>query len=234
MDTAVDILALMGGDDKPFSTEIKEKEEEDTFDYWANPEVVPAKPDVEKFKVGSKSFLIATYTANGVLPAEVHKELFELAKALVGKGYRFRHTGDVNDKLQNEILKIEDIEVDSYLPWKKFNPDIANAFMKKPAPIGYKIAANSHKGFKGIQSNGIRCILARNAHAILGPKCVTPVSFILAYTEDGAEALAKGLDYKVTGNVAFYLKVAEDSNVPVFNIKKDGAVKRLVELIQKQ
>jgi len=233
-----DILAMLQGDDKPFAntaaltTTEKEDKEEDDFDYWENPDVKPLKVDPETFKTASKSFLITTYTTTGVLPPEVSKELFELSKALVAKGFRFRHTGDVQDKLQNDILKIEDIEVDSYLPWKKFNPDIANPLMKKPVGIGYRIAANSHKMFPKM-SNGIRCLLARNAHSILGPKCVTPVTFILAYTEDGAEGITKGIDFKVTGNVAFFLKVAEDSNVPVFNLKKEGAIKRLIEFIQK-
>jgi hypothetical protein len=210
------------------------RETKDTFDYWGDPEVKPEKIDIESFKdTKSKSFTIVTFVPDkGKLPEEIASEFYQIAKVLAAKGYTFRHTGDSSDDLQNKILDIENIKTESYLPWKKFNLDINAPYIKKPTPKAYKIAASCHVRFSKM-SNGVRCILARNVNAILGNDCNDPVDFILAYSEDGAEGIVKGLDYKITGSVAFYLKVAEDSNISVFNLKNNDIKTRLVEHIKK-
>lgn len=221
------------GNSAPVSASLTEEEKKDDFDYWGNPEVKPESINLDSFsEEKDKSYVISYYSKSGIIPDEIKQEFVKIAKALNGKGYKYRHTGGSNDEIDNTILAIENINTESYLPWKTFNKEITKPVIKKPTGKSYRIAANSHKAFKKL-TNGVRAILARNIHAMLGKELNKPATFIIAYSEDGAEAITRGIDFKVTGNVAFFLKVAEDSNIPVFNIKKKDAITRLVEYIQK-
>jgi len=203
----------------------------DTFDYWGNPDVTPEKIDATKLHKSEKSYNLVVYT-NGVELADSYKKkILELASALAAKGYKFRHTGNSDDALQNAILKIDGLSYDSYLPWIKFNTNITTPKMKRPTACGYKIAAGAHKIFAKFK-NGPRAVLARNVHATLGASCTDPVNFILAYTEDGAEGFVKDMDFKVTGDLVFYLNLAKNANIPVFNIKNGESLKRLIEYIK--
>ena len=39
------------------------------------------------------------------------------------------------------------------------------------------------------------------------------------------------MDFKVVGNVVFFLKLAKEASIPVFNLHKDDAIDRLKEYI---
>lgn len=203
----------------------------DTFDYWGNPEVVPMKIDANEMKRSEKSYNLVVYTKGVELRDEYKKKILELATVLASKGYKFRHTGSSDDTIQTAITKIDGLTYDSYLPWIKFNTNVTTPKMKRATPCGYKIAAGAHKIFSKFK-NGPRAVLARNVHAALGVDCKDPVNFILAYTEDGAEGFVKDMDFKVTGDLVFYLNLAKNANIPVFNIKNDDSLKRLIEYIK--
>lgn len=203
----------------------------DTFDYWGDPNVMPSKIDAATMNRSEKSYNLVVYTKGIELGDEYKKKILELATVLAAKGYKFRHTGNSDDVLQTAILKIDGISYDSYLPWIKFNTNITTPKMKRATACGYKIAAGAHKIFTKFK-NGPRAVLARNVHAALGVDCKDPVNFIIAYTEDAAEGFVKDMDFKVTGDLVFYLNLAKNANIPVFNIKSDESLKRLIEYIK--
>lgn len=233
-----DILDVLGSNEKAFDTPAAEKTAttkggyvKDEFDYWNDVNVEPKKPDVANFNSTGKSFTMCVFNQREDLPEAVEEKLFKIASYLVGKGWLFRHTGDAKDKLQNRILELDGVVSQSYLPWKKFNLLIERPKLFKPKGPAFQIAANSHKGYKKL-GPAVRFILARNVHAILGPKVDDPVTLVLGYSKDGAEALKRDMDFKLTGDLAFYLKVCEDSNIPVFNSKNEDVTKKLSEFLK--
>ena len=213
------------------TTAAAETSAKDTFDYWGDPNVTPAKIDAADMHRSEKSYNLVVYTAGVELKDGYKKKILELATVLAAKGYKFRHTGSSDDVLQSAILKIDGVSYDSYLPWIKFNTNIKTPKMKRATACGYKIAAGAHRIFAKFK-NGPRAVLARNVHAALGADCKDPVNFIIAYTEDAAEGFVKDMDFKVTGDLVFYLNLAKNANIPVFNIKSDESLKRLIEYIK--
>jgi hypothetical protein len=234
-----DILDVLGSNEKAFDsktatkteTETKGEYVKDEFDYWNDVNVEPVKVKTADFNSTGKSFTMCVFNQREELSEEVENKLFKIAEHLVGKGYLFRHTGDHKDKLQTRILEIDGVVTQSYLPWKKFNLLIERPKLFKPKGPAFGIAVNSHKGYAKL-SPAVRFILARNVHAILGPKVDDPVTLVLAYSKDGAEAMKRDMDFKLTGDVAFYLKVCEDSSIPIFNTKNEDVTKRLSEFLK--
>ena len=102
--------------------------------------------------------------------------------------------------------------------------------MYVPKKEGFGTAIVCHSAYK-ILNPSVRYILARNVHAMLGVKVIDPVNLVIAYSPDGAEVTNSELDFKITGDVAFYLKVCELSNIPIYNTKNDDCVTRLVTFI---
>jgi len=229
-----DIMGMLESNDKPFKSESSEEKKDEKFDYWGDPDCKKRKINVNFFNKTGKSFTTCVYIAprGTKVPDDVKTKFIELTKVLGAKGYTYRHTGDSKDDMQNAMLEVDDVKIESYIPWKKFNPDIISPTVYKPMGAAYEIAANSHKGYTKLPPS-VRTILGRDVHAMLGKDLNNPVDFLIAYTLDGAEALSGGkkLDYAVTGNLAFYMKIAEESNIPVFNLKNDDAIKRLSELL---
>ena len=61
----------------------------------------------------------------------------------------------------------------------------------------------------------------RNAMQILGRWGDNPVDFVVCWTKDG----------KASGGTGHALRIAEYYNIPVFNLKNEGALNDLKELI---
>lgn len=227
-----DILGLLESDEKPFAPAAKTATEKSKINYWEETDIPARKVDVSALKHDQKAYGICVYIGRDKeLSSDLKTKFIELAKVLNTKGYTFRHSGDSKDSMQNSILDLDDMKSESYLPWKKFNSDITTPTLAKPVGDAYEIAINSHKGYAKLPG-AVRTILARDVHVTLGKDLVHPISFLLAYTDNGVESLDGKVDFKVTGNLAFYLKVAEDANVPVFNLKNSDAIKRLIDYIK--
>lgn len=238
-----------GGDEKPFGGAQKEnnnsygggnnnnygggnnyQQRPKKKNYWDDEQIVPKKVDVSTFSRTGKRFAIAI--DNRVTVPEAAKEnILKIAKGLIAKGYSFRHGSDENDTLANAILSLEGCKSESFLPWKKFNPKIEKPTLSPTNGGAYGIAANSHKVFAKLKPP-IRAILAKDVLVMLGAECKEPLDMLITYTECGSEAIVKNMDFKKTGSVTFFLKVAGDSNIPVFNVKKDDALRRIGELVK--
>jgi len=73
-----------------------------------------------------------------------------------------------------------------------FNPDLVKKYHKKPAAL-------SDAGWK---------FMSRNSYQVLGKDLSTPVEFVLCWTKDG----------KVSGGTGQALRIADDHNIPIFNL----------------
>lgn len=235
MDESEDILGILGSSEETFKEEPtavkKTYGDEDEINYWEETDIPLFKVDTSKFNSSGKSFTMCVYNNREDLSVADEDKLFKIASFLISKGFLFRHTGGHKDSLQTKIMEIEGAVVQSYLPWKKFNLLIEKPKLYKPKGPAFGIAASSHKAYKKLPPS-VRYILARNVHAMIGPKVDDPVTLALVYSKDGAEALKRDMDFKLTGDVAFYLKVCGDANIPVFNTKSEDVAKRLAEFLK--
>lgn len=196
--------------------------------YWDKTDIVPTELDVTKFKRKGKSFVIYVHPDNNV-PADAAEKITKLAGALISNGYTFRHTGNADSHMQNAIRKIEDAKVVSFIPWKKFNPDIDNPVL--PNPLGYQIALTIHKAYMRLPS-AVRAILARDVNAITGPEATDPVDFIITWSDGGDEVISRKTDFKKLGNNTFILMLAKRANIPVLNVYNPGFIEKFKELVK--
>jgi len=230
-----DILDMLESDDKPYAEVIEKKEEPQSggkkINLWEETDIPKVKIDPANIHRVDKSYAVLFSNGNNEIPESVQEKIRELVKALSTKGYIFRYGGDSTPFLM-KIATDESTIMDMYVPWKKFNKELPNVMPKvfKMSEKAYGIAAHYHRGFPKLP-NGVRAILARDVHILLGEDCKRAVSFMITYTPDGCESKDK-IDYKTTGNVSFAITIADEANIPVFNLKNDDAVSRLIEYIK--
>lgn len=199
--------------------------------YWDNPEVPQRKIDTSKFApVDPMKYAIAYHPVDGKLPEEAEKKMIQLATILNNNGFELNWNGDNQRSLYQNILGIEDIKINTYLPWGKFNEDAPNIKLKFPSDTAYETAFAYHKNIKNLK-NGARAMIAREVNMLLGVDVTDPVKFLLVWSGDGAESTEK-MDFKKSGWISFDIRIAEAANIPVFNIQKDDAIKRLNEYIK--
>jgi len=195
--------------------------------YWDKQDIQPTTIDVTKFKGSTKAFAIYVHPENDI-PESAHKTLLMVAGALMEKGHTFRHTGNKDNHLHNEILALENTKVESYLPWKKFNANISDPILANP--MGYRIAIGIHKSYMKLP-NAVRAILASSVNALTGTSADAKVDFVLTWTDGGAEALTKDTDFKQIGNNTFVLQIAKRAGIPVFNVFNSDFIERFKKVI---
>lgn len=189
----------------------------------------PEKVDVEHSKQ-TKTFTVFTHGREDV-SLEKLEQIVKVAKALSKKGFTFRCIGDTRDAVTTEICKIEDLKVQFYLPIRKFNEDVVEFETKIPTLKACNIAANYHGLFNmntklNIQLSPIeRMKHASRIHVMLGKECNEHLSLMLLVTNAGEVAEVKKdnkIDFKSYGNTHFPIKVAEDTNIKIFNFNQQG------------
>ena len=199
------------------------------IDYWENADIEPKKIDPAKLNKSIRTF---TYVKNQVTAVTNDEDTIAIATFLSKKGYIFRHNGSSEDATQNKILAIPGISVEHYIPWKKYNEKyFPNTIEKKIAGLPYHIATAYHKGYPKL-SPGVRTILANNVISMLGKSCKDPSTLLLMHTENGAEKLGNGIDYKALGNAVFPMQIAQAASIPIFNVKADDVKERLKTFIK--
>ena len=81
-------------------------------------------------------------------------------------------------------------------------------------------------------ANGLRARLAAEVHSILGDDCLHPLSFIVSYSASGDEGLTKNIDFKAIKTMTFAYRIAGESNIPIYNIKNEGALERIMNKVK--
>jgi len=226
------LLDLMSSDDKPFKSMSNDKKEGKEENLYDSTDIKAVKVDPSEFKSTGKYFTIA-HTIRESMPENYMEKILGIAKILFSKGYILRTTNDSNDEVLKNIRELEVKKLELFLPWKPKNAkELTGVTMFKPNKLGYGVAKNSHKIFDKLHP-AFRANLSAKVHTLLGPDVNAPVKFVIGYNETGSEGFVKNMDFKKEGDLTFYFKVCGDSNIPIFNIKNDDAIKRLSEVIKK-
>lgn len=236
-----DFLSLLDSNEKPFAQEQTAKPQ---YNNGNNNNRKPKQPNIfertdikavaidpSKFDTKGKSFSIMHYV-EGDLPPEVTEKFLKVSQVLFSKGYTYRAVYDVKNTLAAAIASLEGAKVEYYSPWKFKGMD-ENLPIKRFAPSeeAYGIGCSNHKIFMKLP-NGLRARLAAEVHTLLGEDCKQPLTMLITYSESGDEALTKNVDFKAIKTMTFAYRIAGNSNIPIYNLKKSDAGERLASKIK--
>lgn len=227
-DNIDDVLNTLDSDEKPFATEKKKPKKENLYD---STEITPVKLDPEKFILGKKYFTFMYYVPETyILPEDIAAKFIKLAIALFDKGYRYRVYYNSKDTVTAKLQETHGDYIDYYTPWKlKYVPKGINVKQAQPTKEAYGIAFNNHKIFIELKAP-LRARLAAEVHTLLGHDCITPNTFIITYSPNGAESLGTGknrVDYKEIRSLVFPYRIATAASIPIYNLKNDDAITRI-------
>lgn len=161
-------------------------------------------------------------------PKEILQLMDEIAIRLAHRGWTLRTGGapGADDAFFDGAFgETADIEV--YLPWDGFNDYFKNDLLAKafvhtsPLPEAFEIAAKYHPAWPYLKQ-GAKKLMARNSHQVLGKDLDTPADCIICWTE-GA---------KLKGGTAQALRMAEDLNIPVYNLGDYLTRKLFADILQ--
>ncbi len=206
------------GGDKNYGN--KEKQ----WDPWED-EIIPRELDKTNLKRFSRTFAVSG-TAD--VTDEAIGSFRDVLETINNLGFTMRSPGDERDRF-NKIITENFSRKEYILPWKKFNTNV-EATVVKPTKFSYELSATFHKAFKKL-SNAVRGFIARDTHIFLGKDCDTPINFLIIYTSCGIENNDK-IDFKTTGNASYFINLASELNVPIFNFKNKDAKDRLVTYLE--
>lgn len=229
-DNIDDVLNTLDSDEKPFASEKKNKKEkkENLYD---STEITPIKFDPEKFNLGKKYFTFMYFVPEtGTLPEDIVNKFIKLAIALFDKGYRYRALYSNRDTVTAKLQETHGDYIDYYTPWKlKYVPENINVKQAQPTKDAYGIALNNHKVFIELKAP-LRARLAAEVHTLLGHDCLTPNTFIISYSPNGAESLGTGknrVDFKEIRSLVFPYRIATAASIPIYNLKNEDAISRI-------
>ena len=188
--------------------------------------IVPLSPDKEAFRKLGRAFSVFSVDD---MPESVQLKVFTLMSDLKNKEFIFRYNGSGNDTVATMTYHRFKANSDTFLPFKTFRTDAEDVLVDKPTKDSLRIAAHYVKDFND-KSLAIRSFSARDIHVMLGEKCNAPLNFLIIYSKDCAE-IGKECDYKTTKTATFPIRVAEDLNIPVFNLAKENRIDQLVEFV---
>lgn len=197
-------------------------------------ETIPSKEiDTDIFEKKGRSFAVHLFNA----PDDVKKKVMIIANALVEQGFVFRHDGNKEDEVQNSILEIDNIKVESYLPYGKYNDNIQKPIISNFYELPFNYASQLYGQKYNELKKGARAIYASKVQALLGKDCTNPVDFFICYSASGDETYPKydknkKIDYTKLGSVGFYLRVTDKSGIATYNFKNDESISSLVKLIK--
>lgn len=144
-------------------------------------------------------------------PPDVLAFMVEVGEFLAQKGYVLRSGGaDGADKAFEQGCDLVQGEKEIYLPWKGFNDNPSELFLKSPElkeirDKAFELASQYHPAWDAL-NYGARCLMARNGMQVLGRDLNTPVSFIVCWNLGGFNH----------GGTSQALRIALDRKIPMF------------------
>lgn len=104
-----------------------------------------------------------------------------------------------------------------FLPWDGFNNrkvSYTRDNIEYLVPqMNFELVQKYHPKPDKLSAKG-RCLMSRNSYQVLGPDLKSPVDFVLCWTKDG----------KASGGTGQALRIAQDYNIPVFNLKNENTL----------
>lgn len=190
-----------------------------------------AEIDTDKFSKDGHSFMVHVFEGQEEEPG-LREKFEKLVKALSKKGYVYRCDAGSNDEIANSLTTLEDVKVEAYLPFKKFNEDLADeATLVNKYELPFKYAAGIYGQKFNERKPGARAVFAAKVMAALGKDCDNPVDFLLCYSPSGTEFFDHKVkpDYSKVGTLSFYIRLAQKAGIPVFNIKNKSSIENLID-----
>lgn len=146
-------------------------------------------------------------------------QIKRLAKELEDLGYTVRSGGFDGPE---EAFEKATTKNEIHLPWKGFNEKESKfTFTSKRA---HAIAKRWHPTYDGLKP-AIQTFYAKNVRIAMGKDLVSPAMFAIVWSEDGIED-AKDKTAR-SGNAGHLICVACDLRIPIFNLARPDAEKRL-------
>lgn len=153
-------------------------------------------------------------------PSDILAAFDRIAKKLESHGYTLR-TGCVQGIEQSVEGAVQKKEL--ILPWRDFDGKQSKfTFSNERSKAIAKMFSPSFDTVKP----AVQAFLTKNARLVLGHSCNSPALFIVVWTEDGAETQQERAGSR-TGFASHPIAIANSLGIPVFNLGKPDAEKRL-------
>jgi hypothetical protein len=162
-------------------------------------------------------------TGNKEMPESFKPLIQRIGRNLEKAGYMLRTGGmeGLEDVIEKSATKLE-----LHLPFKDF--DGKNSKFTYTSDFVKGIAKMFHTSFDTLKPV-VQTFLAKNVRLVLGKDGKSPALFLVVWTEDGAETAAEKT-FK-TGNSGNAIAIANAIKIPVFNLVRPDAERRLYDFI---
>jgi hypothetical protein len=144
------------------------------------------------------------------ITSKVSIKLFSIGKVLANKGYTLR-SGGANgaDFIFESACDSVSGKKEIFLPWKGFNNNTSTLILSEPAPQEVIDITKSIYNNYAMSTYPVKRLHMRNVYQILGLDLVTPVEFVVCWTDRANTD---------TGGTMFGVTLAKSRNIPVYNI----------------
>jgi len=161
------------------------------------------------------------------LPEGVYEEIVEVGAGLAARDWTLRSgAADGADAAFEEGNDLFVGKKEIYLPWEGFNGNSSTMF--DPPKRAYDIAVQHHPAWHRLTMPQRR-FMARNTQQALGEFVFEPCDMVVCYTKDGCEDGT--MTTKNTGGTGMCLRLATHFNIPIFNLKNNNSVDKLLDFV---
>ena len=116
-----------------------------------------------------------------------------------------------------------------YLPWRGFNH--SKSPLHELPERAFEIAYEHHPKPDWLRrQKHVNRLMARNTLQVLGYDLRTPVKMIICWTPDGVEHGDQTTKY--TGGTGQAIRIASAYSIPVFNLKNEYILDRIVDFVE--
>ena len=229
----MDLLDEIGISDSGPSheSEAKKRKKNDGKVNMYETEFVKAKEiNTDSFEKEGHTFMVHVFPGDDDV-SEVTEQIVKIAAKLKEKGYIYRCDAGSDDVIAKKLVKVEGLKKEVFLPFKKFNEDLADdAILTNTYELPYRYAAQVYgKRYNDLKPRG-KAVYAAKLMCALGEEGTNPADFLICYSPDGREYLPgmekkEKVDYAKLGTLSFYLRMCQSCGIPVYNFKnKDSLI----------
>lgn len=137
-------------------------------------------------------------------PANVQKQMAEIAEKLCNLGYTLRSggAGGADAAFESGAAKKK-----IYLPWDGFNGRYEDGNQYVVPPFEKPLVEKFHPKPKSLSEFGWK-FMSRNSYQVLGDDLKTPVDFVICWTSNG----------DIKGGTGQAMRIAKHYKIPIFNL----------------